>query len=251
MGPHSVKTGQIVYVNDTGLIRIPDGGGQKPSDTDTTKKFKRVPEVYLRLFMESVDPNIVQTVTNDVRSEVTVVASTAGFAGDPASSTTDDHGPIRFGHGEGVALVRPKANNEYGCLPWEEKFDGEAVVVKRGECTFLEKLVEATIAGASGVIALSDEEHGINPSATPDEVKAYGKLLDEVAIVTVNKAESAVVTAMLDASELYGGQVVMAVSAGTGKTEEATLDEKRTRAKEGNRVLYLNNHPLLNTRLMV
>lgn len=251
MGPHSVKTGQIVYVNDTGLIRIPDGGGQKPSDIDTTKKFKRVPEVYLRLFMESVDPNIVQTVTNDVRSEVTMVASTAGFAGDPASSATNDHGPIRFGHGEGVALVRPKANNEYGCLPWEEKFDGEAVVVKRGECTFLEKLVEATIAGASGVIALSDEEHGINPSATPDEVKAYGKLLDEVAIVTVNRAESAVVTAMLDASELYGGQVVMAVSAGTGKTEEATLDEKRTRAKEGNRVLYLNNHPLLNTRLMV
>ncbi|KAI0091966.1 alpha mannosidase-like protein [Irpex rosettiformis] len=249
LGPYSVKTGQIIYVNDTGLVRIPEG--QKP--LEAIKQPKRIPEIHLRLFMESMDPTIAQTVMNDVRSEVTVVASTAGFAGDPTSNDSTK-GPIRFGHGEGVHLVRPKSN-EYGCLPWNEKFNGEALVVKRGECTFLEKLVEATIAGASGVITLSDEEHGINPSTSQEEIQPYEDLLDDVAIVIVNRAESAVVTGLLDASELYGGRVVMAIApaseSGATKAEETTLDEKRTRAKEGNRVLYLNNHPLLNTRLMI
>ena len=249
MGPYSVKTGQIVYVNDTGLIRIPEG--VKP--TQTVQQFKRKPEVKLRLFMEPVDPTIVQTVMNDMRSEVTVVASTASFAGDP-TSVDPIKGSIRFGHGEGVHLVRPHTN-EYGCSSWDEKFNGEALVVKRGECSFLENLVEAAIAGASGVIALSDEDHGVNPSTSPEEIGPYGNLLDSVAIVTVSRAESSVVTAMLDASELYGGRVVMAIAPtsepGATKTEEATLDERRTRAKEGNRVLYLNNHPLLNTRLMI
>ncbi|KAI0698930.1 alpha-mannosidase [Cytidiella melzeri] len=249
LGPYSVKTGQIVYVNDSALVRTPAG----QSFLSDFNRMKRVPEVYLRLSLKAGDPALLR----DVRSEVLVYANTAGFGGDP-TVTDRPTGPIRFGHGEGVHLVRDRANNEYGCLPWIERFYGEAVVVRRGECTFLEKLVEATIAGASGVIALSDEEHGVNPSASLEELEEYEDLLEHVAIVTVARADSAVITAILDAAELYGSQVVMAVAPAGGSAATETedvrpdkLDERRSRAKEGNRVLYLNGHPLLNTRLMI
>ena len=114
------------------------------------------------------------------------------------------------------------------------------------------------MAGASGVIALSNEDHGINPSADADEVKDIGSSLDDVAIVTVNRENGQVLTSMLDAAELYGTQVMMTLaSAGEpalgNRQSKPSIppDERRTKAKESNRVLYLNGHPLLNTRLMV
>ncbi|KAI0347071.1 alpha-mannosidase [Trametopsis cervina] len=249
LGPYSVKTGQIVYVNDSDLARTPTGS--KHGDIANSG---RAPEVYLRLSMDTIDPVLVQAVVRDAPTEVLVVASTAGFGGDPIAPDATSE-PIRFGHGEGVKLVRD-ASNKYGCEPYSQQFiHDEAVVVKRGECTFLEKLVEATIAGASGVIALSDEQQGINPSASAEELLEYGESLADTAIVTINRAYGAVITSMLDAVELYGGDIMMAVVPagvhGATQPPSQTLDEKRTRAKEGNRVLYLNGYPLLNTRLMI
>lgn len=252
MGPHSVKTGQTVYVNDSDLLLSPVDGSSSVLSQGLEKR--RIGEVVLRLFLETVD--YAQTGMSDVLTEVLVLAFTAMFGGDPAS-TDLPQGPIAFGHGAGVGLVRDKTN-VYGCSPYKRRFQGEAIVVHRGECTFAEKLMEAAVAGASGVITLTDDENAVNPSIGLEQQEEMGTSLDDVAIVTTSRTESALVTAMLDSAELYGNEVRMAIAPGaefaadTHQLEsDVNSDERRTKAKEGNRVLYLNGHPLLNTRLMV
>lgn len=240
VGPYSVKTGQLVYVNDSDLLI-------SPLDQGSQGKSRRAAEIVLRLFLDNVD--YAHTGMSDVLTEVLVFASTATFGGDP-TNTDSPRGPIQFGHGAGVGLVRDKAN-PHGCYPYTARFHGQAVVVQRGECSFVEKLMEAAVAGASGVIALTDDDAPINPSVAADALENIGDSLDDVAIVTMNREESALVTSMLDSAELYGNEVRVVI-APTGEPQSSVpSDERRTRAKEGNRVLYLNGHPLLNTRLMV
>lgn len=239
----------MVYVNDSDLIFAPKGGKQ----SEPQRQKKRIPEVTLRLSLENFD--YIQAGMSDILTEVLVTASTAIFGGDPVAADLP-HGHIQFGHGAGVGLIRDKSN-AHGCLPYKRRFDGEALVVERGQCTFVEKLFEAAVAGASGVIALTEDEASLSPSASPEDIRDMDNSLDDVAIVTTARAETILVTAMLDSAELYGNQVRMVIvptrepppSVGEpGST--VPLDEQRTKAREGNRVLYLNGHPLLNTRLM-
>ena len=250
VGPYSVKTGQIVYVNDSDLFISP----QDSANPKREAKKRRVPEIALRLFLDNVD--YVRKGMPDILTEVLVLASTATFGGDPTESDSPQ-GPIQFGHGTGVRLVRDESN-VYGCSPYTQKFHGETVVVRRGECAFIEKLEEAALAGASGVVTLTDDDNGINPSAAIEDIQNLRTSLDDVAIVTISRPDSMLITAMLDSAELHGRDVLMTIaSAGeasdnTHRPESAVpLDERRTKAREGNRVLYLNGHPLLNTRLML
>ncbi len=249
VGPFGVKTGQIVYINDSRLL-LATVDGETPIKSNTQKRL-RIPEIELRVYMDYLDPLFhIQAGVHDMTTEASVLASTAMFGGDPAASNLPA-GPIRFGHGEGVRLVRDSAN-PYGCLPYVRQFDGEAIVLSRGECTFLEKLTEAALAGASGVIAINDENHGVNPSGDPEELDAVGTSLDDVAIVVVNSQDGRLITSMLDSAEIRGlGQVMMAIAQIGEPGMENTNELERTKARDGNRVLYLNGHPLVNTRLMV
>lgn len=205
----------------------------------------------MRLFVDFFDPNIVvQSGIHDVVTEAFVRAFTATFAGDPTAQDP----PIQFGHGEGVRLVRDDSN-PFGCEPYEQDFGGDAVVLYRGECTFLEKLMRTSAANASGVIAISDEEIGVNPSADREDLDVVGDSLDQVAIVVVERQDGEVIASMMDSADMHGGQVIMVFppsdtppeTRGSGQFTE----DERTKARDGNHVLYLNGHPLLNTRLMV
>ncbi|KAI0773849.1 alpha-mannosidase [Fomes fomentarius] len=262
LGPHAVRTGQKIYVNDSRLILGP---------TDGPKQARRSPEVSLRLYLDYVDPmlQLQGPGMQDVITEINVVAATAMFGGDPAAPPSSSGQPaLRFGHGDGVRVVRVP-DNSLGCSPYPEALlDNEAVVVKRGDCTFLEKLVIAQRAGASGVIVLGNEDNHINPSADKAELVAAGLQLDEVAIVVLRKADAELVAQMLDSAERHGlGTIRLVVepwggpaeadkhaAAGDdkGKGEAAAEDTKKSDIfKDATRVLYLNNHPLLNTRLLV
>lgn len=262
MGPHAVRTGQKIYVNDSRLILGP---------TDVPKQSRRSPEVSLRLYLDYVDPmlQLQGPGTQNIITETNVVAATAMFGGDPAAAPSSSGQPaLRFGHGDGVRVVR-FPDNSFGCSPYSEALlDNEAVVVKRGDCTFLEKLVIAQRAGASGVIVLGNEDNYINPSADKAELVAAGLQLDEVAIVVLRKADTELVAQMLDSAERHGlgtirlvvepwgGSVDAAKHAAAGedkgKGEAATEGAKKSDIfKDATRVLYLNNHPLLNTRLLV
>ena len=250
-----MKTGQKIYFNDSTLAIPPVGGKIQTSS-------KRPPEVGLRLYLDYVDPMLQlgdpgSPGMQDVITETTVVAATALFAGDPTADP-----PLRFGHGhgDGVRVVR-FPDNPLGCTAYNEVlFDNEAIVVNRGDCTFLEKLIFAQRAGASGVVVLGDEEQHINPSAEKGELDAAGPQLNEVAVVVLRKSDADMVTQMLDAAERLGlGTVKLVVEPSGGlaehhgeKDERAQKEsQKKLPEEEPIRVLYLNNHPLLNTRLLV
>ncbi|KAH9947270.1 alpha-mannosidase [Amylocystis lapponica] len=246
LGPYAVRTGQLVYVNDTDLILPP------VHDSKSVEKARdrrpRIPEVELRFHIDAVDPlfHLQQLGMHDTPSEAVFVASTALFGGDPTVPMADGR-PLRFGHGNGVRLVRA-TDNPHGCLPYAQQFEDEAILVVRGECTFLEKLVLAQAAGASGVVVLSNEDGHINPSADAADIAAAGDTINAAAVVVLRQSAGIVVGAMLAAVEEAGlGQVILTVGSG----DQRAVDSARESSKDTNRVLYLNGHPLLNTRLLV
>ncbi|KAI9001169.1 alpha-mannosidase [Trametes punicea] len=259
LGPYAVKTGQRIYFNDSQLVLAPVGGSDQQG---ASAPQPRVPEVEIRLHLDYVDPllQLQGPGMHDVITETIVVAATAMFGGDPAPppQPNSDKPPLRFGHGDGVR-VRRFPDNQLGCTPYAEKLDGEAIVVARGECTFLEKLVHAQRAGASGVVVLGDEDHHINPSADAEELAAAGPTIDEVVIVVLRRGDAQLVSDMLDSAEHHGlGEVKLVVEPrDDGPAEAVPPNDGRNRRQrdkkieDAPRVLYLNNHPLLNTRLIV
>ncbi|CDO74074.1 Glycoside Hydrolase Family 47 protein [Trametes cinnabarina] len=263
LGPYAVKTGQRIYFNDSQLV-LSSVGGSGPEGATARKP--RIPEVELRLYLDFVDPllQLQGLGMHDVITETVVVASTALFGGDPTipAQPDADRPPLRFGHGDGVRIVR-FPDNPLGCAPYAEKLDGEAIVVARGECTFLEKLIYAQKVGASGVVVLGNEDHHINPSADAEELAAAGPSIDEVAIVVLRRGDAQLVLDILDSAERYGlGAVKLVVEpwvdgpaeadkSSTPRDRPGEEPSKTERVEVPPRVLYLNNHPLLNTRLIV
>ena len=164
--------------------------------------------------------------------------------------------------GQGVRVVRFE-DNPHGCAPYSEMLlDDEAVAVRRGGCTFLEKLVFARKAGASGVVVLGNEDSHINPSTDQADLVAAGEI-DDVAIVVLRKTDAKIIALMLDSAEKGLGTVKLVVEPFGGPTETGNQPATQDGDVEGDgnytesqeppptRVLYLNNHPLLNTRLLV
>ncbi|KAG1892556.1 glycoside hydrolase family 47 protein [Suillus subluteus] len=236
LGPHAVRTGQMVYVNDSALW----GPLSDPRPT------YRRQDVQLRIFLDTFDPALAaQPGASSFNGETYVMAYTAQFGGDLAALDGSD--ALRFGYWEGTEVQRDKSN-PLGCKPYEINFDGNAVLVHRGECTFLEKLVYAQDAGASGVIVVSDEDTPINPSASPAEIAAAGDI-SNVALVLLPYTVGKSITAMVDAAGMFGyGHVMFAVDAEAQAWTEGVIDPT---PEESGKILYINGYPLLNTRLMI
>jgi len=250
VGPHSVRAGQLVFVDDQRLI-----GTENPPPTTPN----RVSVINLQFFLKDVDPMFqVQAGKTEVPFGVTLPANTALFGGDP-SPFAPDHEPIRFGHRDGVLLVQDHSN-QYGCQPYEQTYSGEALLVDRGECTFLEKLLNAKGAGASGVIVINDGDTRVSPSIDEEEREGVGDALDDVALVILIKTAGEVVIDMIKRTQDLGmGQVMFMVDP---ESRQVGVKRKPTKAyKSSNdmdklkddiqKVLYLNGHALVNTRLVV
>jgi len=131
-------------------------------------------------------------------------------------------------------------------------------LVDRGNCTFLEKLALAKEAGASGVVVISDGEIEINPTAAKEELDEAGDISD-VALVVLTRSEGNFIAGMVDVmNTLTSGQVKFIVHADHDDVPEPenggdtnVTDNQNNDRNRVNRVLYLNGHPLLNTRLML
>lgn len=244
MGPFAVKTGQLVYVNDSSLFST--------NPLDNAGGIKRVPEVNLRFFVDHVDPMLqLQSTLFDSTVEAVVNAHTAQFGADPLNLTPEGMLP-RFGHGDGVRVVRDLQNIR-GCSPYSQDFEGEVIVVQRGECTFLEKLIQGQAANVSGIVVISDDDRPITPSADVESLLALGTMLDDVSMVVVGRPDGDIITAMLDTAELQGaGQVMMAIASSGLPTGKGSEQKKGGgKASDPYRVLYMNGHPILNTRLLI
>ena len=110
----------------------------------------------------------------------------------------------------------------------------------------------------SGVVVISDEDHSITPSANIEEIREAGDAINDVAIVVVNREDGELIASMLHTAETSGtGQLMLAIAPPIQYASESGVDgglsdeEARQKARDTNRILYLNGHPLVNTRLMV
>ena len=239
VGPHSVRTGQLVYINDTALLLPEDGF-----------KILHNPDIRLRIFLDTMDPLLpAHPGTVESNGEFHVTAHTATFGADVTMAGTPES--LIFGRAEGVRIRRDDTNL-LGCQPFDQDFSGDAVFLWRGDCTFLEKLIHAREAGASGVIVVNTDDTPINPSATSDEIAAAGELQD-VALVLLSHTAGSNIGAMLDASGFFGyGNVLFSIDPeGWSGLPKARKDKHDGQGGQMPHVLYINGHPLLNTRLLV
>lgn len=247
VGHYAVRPGHIVYINDTALLLGP---------ADATTDIRRDTDVQLRFFVDIADPMVeIQPGMLDMlqasnEMEAVVTGYTASFGGDLSVNALFDVPPLRIGHKDGLPIIQD-GTNPTGCLPYKHPLEDSVVLVNRGDCTFLEKLVQAKLASAAGVLVLSDEETAINPTANADELVAAGELGD-VAIVLLPKRAGQILTEMLESSERGTGQVKMVLDQHSEMENTGHVpQEKEEMAKDPHRILYLNGHALLNTRILV
>lgn len=228
----------MVYINDTALLSPEDG-----------LKIPQIPDVRLRIFLDTMDPMLpARPGMVELNGEFHVTAHTATFGADVI--TIGSLNPLVQWRREGVQ-IRKDDTNLLGCRPFDQDFAGDAVLLWRGDCTFLEKLVYARDAGASGVIVVNTDDAPITPSATSSEVAAAGDLHD-VALLLLPHTTGRNIVAMLDASGLLGyGNVLFSIDP-EGSTSRPKVEGER-HGDQGHtpHVLYINGHPLLNTRLLV
>jgi mannosidase alpha-like ER degradation enhancer 1 len=196
-----------------------------------------------------------QLATEDVPAEELVTTGfMASFGGDPSAPSAEGTEPLAFGRGEGVPVLRD-VSNPHGCHSYPYEFQGEAIVVHRGECTFLEKLSRALEASASGVVVINTEAFGVHPSATAEEVERAGEHINDVALVVVTQAAGETLTYMLDSAERLDGRVWLVIDPEDFVADSLPEAEPtRTKAQEsgaGNaNTLYINGQALVNTRLL-
>lgn len=140
---HPVRHGQIVYLSDPALT-FPAGEGSKGSYEDGFP-LDRSRDIKLHFHVHA---DSLLTLGHE-DTELTVDAFPASFGGTVFSSS------------EGGATARKATfipGNPMGCSPYDvasDQLKGVAWLVRRGQCTFLEKLVHAVRAGAAGVIVIS------------------------------------------------------------------------------------------------
>jgi mannosidase alpha-like ER degradation enhancer 1 len=185
--------------------------------------------------------------------DISVSGFTARFGADLSSYVTlDPKETPRLRTSEGVA-VRRHHENLYGCDPYEGDYLYSMLVVRRGHCTFLEKLLRARDASAAGIIIISDEEAAINPTANTDELAVAGDLND-VAVILLPKKIGETFEELLMASEQINPlQIMIALQQAPGDGGESGYApvERGEQPKDPNRILYINGLPLINTRLLV
>ncbi|KAJ7591143.1 alpha mannosidase-like protein [Mycena floridula] len=233
LGHYAVRPGQVVYINDTELFK-------KPSVTDDSG-YVRDLDVPLRFY---IGENIEDLALDSLR-DITLLGYTSFFGGDLSVNPKDPQQSLRILNSRGVPMFRDD-DNLTGCLPYTRSYRDGVLLVQRGDCTFLQKLVAARDAGAIGVVVISDEDLGVNPTANKEELMAAGEI-DDVAMVILTKKAGQLVEKMMDKIEHHGtGHLILAVDpdriAGPTSTQDKTQEK---------RILYLNGHALINTILLV
>ncbi|KXN83702.1 ER degradation-enhancing alpha-mannosidase-like protein 1 [Leucoagaricus sp. SymC.cos] len=268
LGHYHVRPGHIVYINDSTIFAPPT-----EDLTPIVPKGSRDPDIQLRISFSLGDPMLGVQLANMDGTDLSLrlTAYTAFFGADLSARPVEPRDkPPRMTDGSGLPLFRELSNLK-GCLPYQHPYPDSIIVVERGECTFLEKLLEARSVGAAGIIVLSNEELAINPTADADEAAAAGDISD-IGLVLLPRNTGKVLLELIKTLENLGtGQVMAAIhrdplgtanSAKRGtsyqepKVKEAEKDEDQGGEDQNQdtinpRILYINGHPLLNTRLLV
>ncbi|KAJ7068189.1 alpha mannosidase-like protein [Mycena amicta] len=244
LGHYDVRAGHVVYIADPNLF--------SSSDPFEGTDDQRLLDIPLRFFTTASDPlSQAQTGLPDLLNmmEVTTTGYTALFGPELAVPPGPNMHPLRMDHQDGVPVYR-EPTNANGCDAYQERFQDAVLLVQRGECTFLQKVVRARDAGAAGVLVISHENIALNPTADVNELEEAGDLKD-VGLVVLTPQVGQTVHDMLDSTEERGGQVMLQLDPEGLSAPPAEMSQEQEKPKpDENRILYLNNHPLLNTRII-
>ncbi|KAF9055160.1 alpha mannosidase-like protein [Hymenopellis radicata] len=245
LGHYTVRPGQIVFINDTTLF-VDHSSNATLDDINVL----RDPDVLLRLHTDIVDPlfDVVDAGSPADSKDAFVIGYTSFFGGDASVRPPSTQQRLRLSHTEALPVYRVESNL-LGCEPYEQSYQDSVLLAYRGDCTFLQKLLMGKDAGAAAVLVVSDEDVGINPTANLDEVTEAGNVADVVLLVLTREAGN-IVEEMFSLAEKQGlGQLMVSLDP-EGRAETAESIQETDTAKAA-RILYLNGHPLLNTRLLV
>ena len=256
----------MVYINDSTIFVPP------VKDTRTTvPRNSHDFDVQLRLFLNTMDSEIGVQLANLGNTDLglRLTAFTAFFGADLTARAIEPHDMSpRMARGGGLPLFH-ESGNPKGCVPYEHVYLDGVLVVERGDCTFLEKLLEARHAGAAGILVIGNDETAINPTADAQEAEEAGDISD-VGLLLLTKTAGSVLLRLMETMDTHlgTGQVMMAIhqnplvgssNSNQGTTFQKLQGEEASKKVENDsnqdttnsRILYINDHPLLNTRLLV
>ncbi|KAI5124722.1 hypothetical protein M0805_005360 [Coniferiporia weirii] len=258
LAQYPVRRGQTVYLSDPALQLASVKSESSAEKFDDWFPADRARDVNLR-FYPHVDPAL-QVQRGVEFADFTTVAFPASFGADPFVFGASRSMGTRLIHAPG---------NSLGCSPYRTDVDAPSladmlVLVHRGTCTFLEKLVHATRAGAAGVVVVSDNDNPLNPSAEKEELEEFGAdALENAVIVVVTRSGGDEIKKLMSAVDIHGSvDILVSIEpeGQPGKTEAQSPDgiaqkqsgKRRSDLKDSQgKILYLNGHPLLNTRLLI
>ncbi|KAF7776225.1 CAZyme family GH47 [Agaricus bisporus var. burnettii] len=260
LGHYHVRSGQTVYINDSAIF-----AGPPPENLDSvTATGNRDVEIQLLLSLDLLDPMLKLLPGNmDAAGlNMQLTALTASFGADLSPRVGEQDKRPRMAQGKHPISV--ELTNKKGCSHYKEAYEDDILVVERGECTFMEKLLLARDAGAVGVIVLSDEDAAIIPTAGVDELEASGDISD-VGLLLLPKTAGTVLAELLELMGKLEGRVMVTISReptvvadSSGKKATPTKADDKAKEKKENidddsegRILYINGHALLNTRLLI
>ena len=213
-------------------------------------------EIRLRIFSSNTNPmlQVQNSKLNNQVIDLSLTAFSAQFGADLSHAVTHATGESpRIRSSEGV-VVRRDPKNLRGCNSYKKTYPGSVLLVHRGDCTFLEKLVKARDSLAAGVIVISNEDTPINPSASREELALVGDLSDVGLLLLTNSVGKAFENVLIASEELYSGEISLILErtqdgGSVEDTGDTPVDKKDV--KDLNRNLYINGHPLINTRLLI
>ncbi|KAJ7904433.1 alpha mannosidase-like protein [Mycena olivaceomarginata] len=233
LGHYNVRAGHVVYINDSTIFGPPD-----PDAADVERALDIPPALLHAIYGPAVggadrDPRpaehdgrphdglhgAVRRRSSGLPPKATSrsCASTTRVASRSTATTTTRTGVSRTSSRSSTPPSSCTAGSARFCRSWS--WPGTQ--------------------GAAGVFVISDEDAAMNPTADATELEEAGDLGD-VGLAVLTPQVGQLVHDMLDSTEERGGP-----GRAAGGSRAAAEKEK------AHKILYLNGHPLLNTRLLI
>ncbi len=244
MGPHPVRSGQKAYVIDQAAVTGAWSGAKESNGSPEVFR-----DVTLRFSLSADSDNLSQALTgvSDSDREFSALAYESNFG---ARITSHKEAPAI--HSPEVYLFHPK-KNPFGCQSYgvDAILPREVVVIRRGKCTFVEKLRQANIGGAAGVIVVSDGEIPLNPTAGDDDVQD----LTNTPLVVVTQSTGKQIFDMMDLAREHETQVMLSIESELGASPSASapkeIRDSELKDMAPKQYLILGGRPILNLLIMV
>jgi mannosidase alpha-like ER degradation enhancer 1 len=249
VGPHAVRGGQKVHVNDTLFSATIF---QNPV---SIREHVRDVLLFFRVMVGDLLPEEFLGMSVADKS-LTLRAFTATFGADfNAQGITKEKTRLSSPN---LKLLRDNANPQ-GCQPYSltpiSITHDDILVVDRGDCSFVEKLRFASKAGAAGVIVISDEDDPMNASKDPAE--EVDDLADSGLVVLTSSSGKALMN-LMEIAHKEQTFVAVAVEQEVVVEVQQPPESARTPVKEEElpaegemKYIYLGGKPIMNMIILV